>query len=368
MTGVKEMNEAAERHGCRLILLAEEPAMYGDIGKAEVIEFPTRERRKLEQFIAEKRSHFQAIFSPTDTWGIAAAELRESNGFKSRITSGKLKQFRDKSWVQHALAGADLDHKQEYPQIVKPRHGTGSTGIRLVHNDAERKEALSDYKDYSDVVVQAYYQGPVYSAEIWSDGAKIEFFGITNRRLADPPLFLEEVKSFPHCPETDWENEVKDWIATVIDALDYDAGFAHVEFAETRHGFRLIELNARMPGSLITPAIAATTNYDPYQVIVDEALGMDPTFPTQREILGGYSHVSVYAATTGILNEVHGIDSLGQHPGNAHWVPSKDLGDQITDTESYRARVGNIVATGPNSAIAEDRVNAAARDVRVTVK
>ena len=96
------------------------------------------------------------------------------------------------------------------------------------------------------------------------------FFGITNRILSDPPYFTERVKSFPWAADSQWETKVREWAFQLLRTLDYTLGLAHIEFIETSNGFRLVEINARMAGALITPGILATTNFNPYAMAVHQ--------------------------------------------------------------------------------------------------
>lgn len=83
---------------------------------------------------------------------------------------------------------------------------------------------------------------------------------------------------------------------------------------------------------------------------------------------GGHSHVSLYADTTGQLHSVDGIEDLPSYPGNPDWTPSKSVGDQIPDTNSYRARIGNVYATASTAALAQDRAVAASQAIRADIR
>lgn len=366
--GVQRMNEHAARHGHRLILLAEDPSMYVDSGNTEVVRFPTRDRKALEAYVAEHVAEIGNIFSSTDTWGVAAAELREQFGFRSRISSEKLRRIRDKKWVQDQIDGTSFEDRVTYPVVVKPRGGTGSTNIMLVMNADEHRRVIESSEKPEDLLAQPYHRGPLYSAEVWSNGHVILFFGVTNRIMTPPPLFLERVKTFPHEHGTAWEAAVEEWARRLVSDLGYDLGLAHIEFIETEDGFQLVELNARMAGALITPAIDHCTNYDPYALAVDDALNMDPMIPEDRLVTGGHSHVSIYADRLGTLVAIDGIEVLAAYPGNATWLNAKELNAEITDLTSYRARVGNVYAVGPSPALAQDRAVAASLAIRFRIE
>lgn len=366
--GVRRMADHANKLGYHLRMLAEDPAIYSDVSGLDIVTFPTRDEAALHEFIQDTRDELGGIFSPTDTWGVAAAELREVFDLPRRFTAARLRDLRDKQWVRQAL-GSDFNVAADsFPQIIKPRGGTGSTGVTLIHSEGDLSRAFENVDDPSTFVIEPYYRGPVYSAELWSNGTTTIFFGVTNRILTDPLAFLEKVKTFPHECGTPWEADVERWAREVLATLQYNGGFAHIEFIETVDGFALVELNARMPGALITPAIDTCTNFDPYALAVDDALNREPELPAAREVHGGHSHVSLYASMTGQLHTVDGLGDLPNYPGSPGWMPSKSIGDQILDTSSYRARIGNIYATAATPALAQDRAVAASQAIKADIR
>ncbi|WP_162237222.1 ATP-grasp domain-containing protein, partial [Sphingomonas sp. Leaf242] len=277
--------------------------------------------------------------------------------------------LRDKEWVQKQTRSIELADKPKYPRIIKPRSGTGSMGIHFVDSAEESKRLLDSFANADDYISEPFHRGPLYSAELWSDGQSFRFFGVTNRIMTDPPLFLERVKTFPHEAGSPWEKLVKNWSRKIVEDLDYNLGLAHIEFIETKKGFQLVEINSRLAGALITPAIDCCTNYDPYALAVADALCVIPNeLPKRREISGGHSHVTIYANRTGRLESIDGTTMLSSYPGRPTWLASKHRGADITDLTSWRARLGHVYATGPSPAIAQDRAIAAASAIRFTIE
>lgn len=368
MSHVDEMAAATSRNGCTLRVLAERPEDYGSTA-AEIVQFPTGDMEALMAYVAQYRAEIIQVISTTDTWGVTAAEIRDRFQFDPFIDTGKLKFFRDKAAVNSALINAGLaSSAQHWPRMLKPKSGTGKVGVQFIAS-AEERDSFYEASGVtpSDYVEQPYHQGPMYSAEVWRDGTTAMLFGVTNRIVSPPPFFTEQVKSFPWAANTSWEASVENWVMELLAALDYDLGLAHVEFIETSSGFELVEINARMAGALITPGILATTNFNPYALAVEQALGVPLSLPAQRQVHGGISHVSVYADQVGTINAIGGIEELSAYPGGAEWLASRGPGSRITEVGTYRARVGNLVARGENACLAQDRAIAVARDIVVEV-
>lgn len=140
-------------------------------------------------------------------------------------------------------------------------------------------------------------------------------FGITNRILSEPPFFTESVKSFPWAANSSWEQRVWDWLFEVLRTLDCNLGLAHVEFIETQSDFRLVGINARMAGALITPGISRPQTSIHTRWWVQQALGLPACESSLREVRSGYSHVSIYAANLGTTTSILGVPNALNYPG-----------------------------------------------------
>lgn len=369
MTEIDRMAKAAECYGYSLVVLAEDVSYYGEAEKATIVEFPTRDFTALSNYIRENRSRIAQIFSVTDTWGVEASQVRDVFDFPQFGSTQRLRRLRDKHYVQESLKQAGLAQEVvAYPRILKAKNGTGKIGVHYVGSEQELQELVENKGvNLDDYMQQNYYRGPMYSAEVWRDDSQFVFFGITNRILADPPSFVEKVKSFPWAVGSIWEKQVEQWVKEILESLDYTFGLAHLEFIETCDGFELVEINCRMAGAMITPGILATTNYDPYRMAVEQALGATIKIPDKRLISGGFSHLSIYAERCGEIVAVQGIDNLKLYPGALTWHPSKHEGDIIQELDTYRSRIGNITAKGHTAEIAQDRVIAGSKEIKVGI-
>lgn len=284
MSELDRMAQAAANHGFELTVLAENPGYYGDTTFAKVVRFPTRDAKAVRSYIAEQRHTIAQVFSVTDTWGVLASQLRDEFQFLQLGSTENLKNLRDKRFVQEHLVNIGLAGKEDrWPRVVKLRGGTGKLGVHIVNSQGELDSLVATSAlTLADYVQQPLHYGPMYSAEVWRDDTQFAFFGVTNRILDNPPSFLEKVKSFPWAADTAWEQDVKTWARKILEGLNYNFGLAHVEFIETRDGFELVEINCRMPGAMITPGIVASTNFDPYTMVVEQALGVAVTIPPVR--------------------------------------------------------------------------------------
>lgn len=136
------MKIAADKHGYRLQVLAEDVSYYGET-KSQIIAFPTRDHKKLVAYVEDNRASIKQVFSLTDTWGVIASEIRDQFGFYQFGDTDKLKFFRDKGAVEAALISQGFaKHSQSWPKVLKLRNGTGKIGVYLAKSELETEYIL----------------------------------------------------------------------------------------------------------------------------------------------------------------------------------------------------------------------------------
>lgn len=91
------------------------------------------------------------------------------------------------------------------------------------------------------------------------------------------------------------------------------------------------------------------------------------TLSHERVIRGGHSHVSMYADRPGTVAAVCGMATLASYPGHSQWHQTRDVGAVVEQIGTYRARIGDVSAVGPDAATAQDRAIAASRRIEVRV-
>ena len=91
------------------------------------------------------------------------------------------------------------------------------------------------------------------------------------------------------------------------------------------------------------------------------------TLSHERVIRGGHSHVSMYADRPGTVAAVCGTATLASYPGHSQWHQTRDVGAVVEQIGTYRARIGDVSAVGPDAATAQDRAIAASRRIEVRV-
>lgn len=361
--GINQLAAAAMRHGCTLTICTNNPQWYTAVGDRAKFCVVDTEDWGLTRSAVQQLADVVGVFSPTDTWAVRAARLAASLDLPVVNDASTVEWFRDKRNVSAAAGDGFVSGLECGPYIVKPAVSTGSIGVRVVadYGQAVRlAEAVAG-------TVERYELGPLYSAEVYVAAGEIVFLGVTSRIVADEPAFVETLKGFPYLAGSAWELSVVAWVQQLVAGLKPWRGFLHVEFIETRAGFRLVEVNPRLGGALVGPAVAACTNVDPYEVMVADALGREVVLPERVVRDCGFAHVSVYTQAAGVLTEIVGPERLDRFPGDVSWVPGKRTGDVLTGVLDYRARLGHVVARRECVQLAQDTALSAARIVSAKV-
>lgn len=132
-----------------------------------------------------------------------------------------------------------------FPSIVKPRSGSGSRGVRLVHTQDE----LGDLPRDGSYLIQEYLPGEEYSVDVL-----VRHDGIV---VASVPRRRDKVDSgvaVAGCTLRD--QELADAAASVARALGV-RGVANVQIRRDEQGRpALLEVNPRLPGTLVLTAAA----------------------------------------------------------------------------------------------------------------
>ncbi|WP_176947128.1 ATP-grasp domain-containing protein [Lentzea fradiae] len=193
--------------------------------------------------------------------------------------------------VEHAVFSPDQDEVTSspigYPCVVKPVDDSGSTGVRLCHDDRDFAEAverarevrrnLRDYLCSPHLLVEEYVPGVEYTAECMWDTVRgrWQLIGYTKKLLGPPPFPVETGAVFPYFFEPEFDRVVEETVYAWLAATGHRHGSAHVEFKVDGDSVALIEINPRLGGDQIRDLIRLTSGVDPIDLYMGLYLGRD---------------------------------------------------------------------------------------------
>jgi hypothetical protein len=206
---------------------------------------------------------------------------------------------RDKSLQRHHLGGwsprfvvgkrADLEGRADgLPCVLKPARREGSSGVVVVHDAAELRDALAGYPEDEVLLLEQYVVGPEYSIEALVQGGVVVAAGITGKRTNHGATghFVETGHTVPAQDlGAAQEERLLAINAQVLARLEFADGIAHAEYKLDRDGTPyLMEIAARNPGDGILQLYGMATGCAIEPEIIKIALGEPARYPAPRRI------------------------------------------------------------------------------------
>lgn len=395
--GLGHLVRAADSLGVRVQLLTRDPGVYAhelrqlDGDALDVVELDTFDTDAVAAHLT-RLPGLRGLVSSTDTWMLAGAELTERFGLPG-LDAGVLRLMRDKAQVRDRLYEAGLSRGRTvaltpggsgpdraesarllakevgFPAVLKDTGGTGSRNVWLLRDEAELAAALAESADrtlFGRLFAEPYFSGPVYSAETLTWAGRTRLLGVSSRLMSPEPLFREEITAFPVAFPEQRRAELERWLNDVLAALAYTDRFAHVEFALTRTGPEIIEVNPRIGGALVAEGMCRALGCNVYTAMVETALGHRPAL-IDADLPGGpaVAFVLAYPREPGTLTGIAGLDRFADMPGSPAWYPTKAVGDRLEHLTDSRGYAGIVYAEAETAELATHHAVAAANGVRV---
>ncbi|MZD06700.1 ATP-grasp domain-containing protein, partial [Streptomyces sp. SID5785] len=293
-----------------------------------------------------------------------------------------VRRLNDKAALRELLAAhgispvrtAAADHPGEvsalldgfgYPAIVKPTRMAGSAGVRLVH-DADGLRAWQDevarFSYEGPVLLEEFLEGPEFSVETLTADGVHHVVGITQKQVADGPLFVESGQLFPAPLNAGTASGMEQLVVALLDAAGHRFGPAHTEIILTAAGPRVVESQARLGGDRIPQLIRIAAGYDIEAAVFEALAGRDvPPRPATRS-----AAISFFELTPGEIGAVEGRTEIRDlayvHDLHFPYEP----GDTLPVTVHSGSRHGFVVVDGADAGQAQERAAAAKALLRVT--
>jgi len=172
-----------------------------------------------------------------------------------------------------------------YPFVVKPVRGFAKQYSAICYTpadfDAYLKNLREDRANSSlidsvvshDYIIEEYVTGTLHSAETIVRDGKVMLYATTTRYRAHYYDLLELAAVMPSgLPDSDREL-IRDYLQAVFNALEIDIGLYHVELLMTPEGPVLVEINARMMGSVSPIMYQIQTGEDAFAHLIRLHLG-----------------------------------------------------------------------------------------------
>ena len=201
-----------------------------------------------------------------------------------------------------------------FPVTVKPDGGSGSQGVRVLHNEKELAAQFPSRDSLDQMVVQAYLEGPLYSIEVMGGPGHYRPLQVTELHMDS----MHDCKRVLAPTELD-SALVHDFetMATTIAQRIRLKGLMDVEVILHEGQLRVLEIDARLPSQTPT-AVYQSTGINMVEALGDLFLtgrmSLNPTDPMQATI---YEHVKVVRGRIAVKGEhvMTGAGPLALRPG-----------------------------------------------------
>lgn len=349
-------------------------AKYGFIDDAvakgaRVHDADTQDLQALDDLVAGI-DEVVAVFSTSELFIGKAAHLAERRGLFGS-PSAAIERCRDKLALAECLletgprapATERLTKRPSFggPWVVKPRHGTGSCGVRLV-DDANELATIAAEPSYEgdELLVQSYIEGPEFSVELIGDGVDVHVLGVVGKHLGPAPWFVEVGHDCPAAIEEDLAAEIARAAVDAVRHVGLIRGAAHVELKATPHGVCIIEINPRLAGGMIPVALDASSGGDVIGLMLDLYLGRAVDLTLQSS-----SPVSIrflLAQEEGRVASIDGLEAAAKEEGVLRAGPMTVVGRDVELRGDFRDRIAYVLAGGDTT------VSSAARAAQALTK
>jgi biotin carboxylase len=248
-------------------------------------------------------------------------------------------------------AWAELASQARFPAMLKPRHGSGSRGVVEVRSLAQLRASVARRHEHEPALMLEEYLrdrdadqdfAGYVSVESTVSAGQVSHLAITGRLPPAEP-FRETGFFIPGALAGDDRAAVLDSASAAIAALGVTIGCLHTEIKLTPDGPRVIELNARIGGS-VAKMMPIATGIDPLTLALRLALGERVVFdemPPSRQVT-----FMLYAQAPASMRRVvavEGIDRLRADPAVAELILKRGPGQSVDWREGNHGHVFSVL-------------------------
>ncbi|MEV5749484.1 ATP-grasp domain-containing protein [Actinoallomurus sp. NPDC052308] len=280
----------------------------------------------------------------------------------------------------HDLAGLERAARELAGDglVLKPTGRSGSQGVVLLdpgddlaeawrHTTTAEGRVRIDPPPFTGYLVEERLHGSEVSVECLVAGGKVVFGSVTDKRVLPGRHPVEIGHVVPAPVGAAVRKDLLDGIQTLVDASGYEFGILHCEWMVTAAGPVLIECAGRLAGDRITDLVRIAYDFPllgAYASLMgrDGPVGAIPATPVRA------AAVKFLTATPGVLDGVTGLDEATAAPGVRAATVTAAPGDRVAAPRASRDRIGHVMAVGDDAGQAWERVESAARLIRVTVR
>ncbi|GGV55855.1 ATP-grasp domain-containing protein [Streptomyces spectabilis] len=254
-----------------------------------------------------------------------------------------------------------------HPVVLKPRHLSGSTGVRRADTPQQVQDAFHhartatlpglEHTGTPGVLIEEYLAGPEISVEcVVLTQTTTHIAAITRKSLGAEPSFVEVGHLVDAADPLLADPGIRDIATRAVQAMGIERGVLHLEMRLTPRGPRIIEVNARPGGDLIPRLVHLATGLNLPRITADLATGTQPDVTPTRHRSAAVRFL--YPQVTG---HVTAVNSGFTAPWLTQFLWTAAPGEHVTAPPHATAadRTALALVTGPTPATCRKRLDRA---------
>lgn len=259
---------------------------------------------------------------------------------------------------------ADFGKRHGYPFVVKPTALTASLGVFRVDDPGAldrvwrsveelRASGALQWADFFTVdqfMMEAFVEGPEYSVEAFSFAGRHVALAVTEKASLHDN-FVELGHALPAPLERDAEDAFVRATVEFLDAMGYRDGPSHTELKLGPDGPVVIESHNRVGGDRINELVDAAYGIDLDTYTLGWPFGLVEEL-TERPRPLQASATRFKLGEPGVVTAVRGVEEVRADPATVVLDVNVRPGDVVPPLRGNWDRLGQVVATGPDSAAA----------------
>ncbi len=314
--------------------------------------------------LAEERSVKAILCTASDLSLRTAATVSEQLGLATTLTGKQvailtnkvaMKQiFQDNNILAskfEVIDNIDVDVPADarFPLIVKPAQNTGSTGVKLVEDEEQFKDAVQNAIEVSGngkAIVEEYVDGKELSVDCFLKDGEAEIIMISqlfNLQTGEGTFPISQSIA-PVSVDQEIRSKLDDILTEIISSFGIKNGPLLLQLKVSGDQIYLGEITGRIGGGQKHVTIKKVTGFDILDAYLDLLLGGSHTSPKKHPDKM-YSRLHLYCRT-GTFQGYTIDPKILESDFLEDFKIYKRKGDQVSSPKSNRDRVGTFMVSG----------------------
>ncbi|MCB5168638.1 ATP-grasp domain-containing protein [Streptomyces bambusae] len=244
-----------------------------------------------------------------------------------------------------------------FPCVVKPRAGADGEGVRLLLDAHQAEQAVHDYPEITDLLVEELLEGPEITVETLSRGGRHRILGLTRLQAAAGPGLAVAGHTVPVPLDARTADGVRALVRRVLNLAGHRDGPAHTEIVLTARGPRLIEAHARPPGPELAQLLRLGLGSDVLACTLAAGLGLPAPVRPPRAAHAGLRFLDFPPGPLDLSGSLPAARAL---PGVVRIRVDVPPGGTVRHAPTGSFHHGHVLATGRTAAAVAHSLDEAA--------